>query len=54
MFEYPDWFMKEVEELEEALGDGYISHSEYNQEMEYLEEQLNERESSNAYNEWAY
>ena len=54
MFGYPDWFMKEVAELEEALADGHIGHTDFNLEMEYLEEQLNERENPHAYSEWAY
>ena len=45
MYDYPKWFMEAVEELEEALAEGHIGHTDFNIQMEELEKELEEHEN---------
>lgn len=38
--EYPNWFLREVQELEQDLADGWISFTDFNKAMDELESDL--------------
>lgn len=37
---YPGWFLREVQELEQDLADGWISFTEFNQALDEMERDM--------------
>lgn len=54
MESYPKWYEDAIEEYEDALVDGLITHKEFNQAMRDLDEELyNSNKGPNAsYDDW--